>query len=733
MTRKSAVSGSSLLLGLAFGLGLTASAGTAAAQSSNVSFGGSASTSNGATATGAASGPAAASPAAPAAPEDEWADRDRKLNEGSSLSGASGLLHMRHAQGGAPGQLRIGFTTEYFSSGFLCTPEFPCKNPRSAGSLTDDTLDHIGGTLTLSATITKWLEAYAGTGAYANSDAANRPTLVQVLGDTDFGLKAFGALSKVFWIGGFAELWLINGTGAVGLASGGTSFKLGPIVTADLRGMPSKLPLRFSFQLDYMFDNTGDVLSTTEQNRGAPVTRIERYGLKVNRVDHFDIALGGEVFLAQDKIRPFLEYNILAPTNRQDYLCKPNNPSGDKCMANEPIAPSSLTLGGRFFPWKQGFNLLAAFDIGVTGTKTFVEELSPVAPWTLFLGAGWNVDTQERPPSTKMVEKIIEKTTSLGRFKGFVHEKDKSDAIPVAIVSWDNHPDLTSLATGADGRFTTQGLPEGNYVFGLKADGYKDATCQGSLAKGSTQDIQLDCPMEALPRVGSIVGHVKDADTQAAVSNASIKMTDSAKQVTDLVADGSGNFRAERVAPGTASFNVEADGYMALVQPSDVKVRIENQVDLLVRKRPKNGLVNVGKTEITMKQQIQFAVDSAVILPESLQLMSEIADALIRTPRIKSVEIQGHTDNSGSPDHNKILSEQRAGAVREWLTSHGVDAGRVVARGFGQEKPLVPNVTTANKARNRRVQFIILDQDPPSTAAKVPGAPPAAPRIAPKP
>ncbi|MDB4996553.1 MAG: outer membrane protein [Myxococcaceae bacterium] len=725
MTRKSAVSGSSLFLGLAAGLALTVATVDARAQSSNVSFGGSASTSNGATGTGSA---AAAAPA-PAAPEDEWADRDRKLNEGSSLSGAVGLLHMRHAQGGAPGQLRIGFTSEYFSSGFLCTPEFPCKNPRGAGNLTDDTLDHIGGTLTLSATITKWLEGYASTGAYANSDTANRPTLVQVLGDTDFGVKAFGALSKVFWIGGFAELWLINGTGAVGLASGGTSFKLGPIVTADLRGTQSKTPLRFSFQLDYMFDNTGDVLSTTEKNRGAPVTRIERYGLKVNRVDHVDLALGGEVFLAQEKVRPFLEYNILVPTNRQNYLCKPNNPSGDHCMANDAIAPSSLTIGGRFFPWKQGFNLLAAFDIGVTGTKTFVEELSPTAPWTLFIGAGWNVDTQDRPPTEhlKMVEKVIEKNANLGRFKGFVHEKDKSDAIPLAIISWDNHPELTSLATGTDGRFTTQGLPEGNYVFGLKAEGFKDGTCTGSLAKGSTQDIQIDCPMEALPRVGSVVGHVKDADTQAGVSGAQVKMTDSAKQVTDLVADSSGNFRAERVAPGTASFAVEADGYMALVQPSDIKVRTENQIDLVVRKRPKVGLVNVGKTEITMKQQIQFAVDSAVILPESLQLMSEIADALIRTPRIKSVEIQGHTDNSGTADHNKTLSEQRAGAVREWLTSHGVDAGRLSAKGYGQEKPLVPNVTTSNKARNRRVQFIIVDQDAPAPATK------AAPKPAAKP
>ena len=339
------------------------------------------------------------------------------------------------------------------------------------------------------------------------------------------------------------------------------------------------------------------------------------------------------------------------------------------------------------------------------------------------LGAGWAIDTWDRPPveKIKVVEKTIEgKPPVRARIKGFVHDKDKSEGVANAIVAWENHPELTSLATGPDGRFTTQELLEGTYNFALKADGFKDGTCAGSPTKGG-QDVQIDCPLEALPRVGNIVGHVKDAETQAAVPSVTVKISDSAKRDTNLTTDGSGSFRAADVAPGTASIAVDAEGYLELVQPIDVKVRQDNEIDLMVRKRPKVGLVNVGKTEITMKQQIQFATDSAVILPESLQLMTEIADAMIRTPRIKRVEIQGHTDNTGTADHNKILSEQRAESVRTWLTQHGVDPGRLVARGFGQEKPLVPNVTTGNKARNRRVQFIILEQD--AAAPEAPKAP----------
>ena len=83
-------------------------------------------------------------------------------------------------------------------------------------------------------------------------------------------------------------------------------------------------------------------------------------------------------------------------------------------------------------------------------------------------------------------------------------------------------------------------------------------------------------------------------------------------------------------------------------------------------------------------------------------------------PRLKQVEVQGHTDNSGKPDHNQDLSEQRAQAVAAWLIAHGVDKSRLAPKGYGQSRPRVPNVTAGNRAKNRRVQFIITAQDPPS-------------------
>ena len=699
--------------------------------------------------------------------EKEWAERDRKMNEASTLTGGVGLIHTQHAQGGAPGQFRVGFTTEYFSAGFLCNDSQPCRDPRNnGGTIRADSSDHIGGRLTLSMQVLKWLEPYMSTSAFANSNSANRPALLQVLGDSTLGAKAHGPLGKIFHVGGAFELWLVNGTGSVGLDGSGTGAKFRALATADLRGAEKPVPVRFSINTTYVLDNSGKVVEDTERTRGTPITRIERFGLGINRVDHFDIALGAEAFAAQEKVRPFIEYRVAIPVNRQDYLCRPNNPSLDKCLANEQVAPSSLTLGGRFFPWKRGFNLLLALDIGVSGVSTFIEEVKPEAPWMLYLGAGWAFDTQDRPPVIK--ERIVEKPVVVkapGRkIRGFVHEEGKQEGVGGAVVTWENHPELTSLVAFPDGHFVTHELDEGSYAFGIKADGYKPGQCatafgrssgsgssnrtpagstpgraplppnqppgaiqpQGGTNAGGGGDVQLDCALIALPRVGVIVGTVRDADTQAPITGATIRIVDSAKKEISGTSDQNGAFRFAELPPGEVQMTADAEGYLALTDKVDVKARQDNAAALGMKKRPKNANVTVGKGEIFIKQQIQFAVDSATILPESNGLLIEIADALIKNPRVKRVEVQGHTDNTGTPDHNKQLSEDRANAVVAWLATHGVANDRLTGRGYGQSKPLVPNVTAGNRAKNRRVQFIIADQDP---ATPEPGP---APRPRPK-
>jgi outer membrane protein OmpA-like peptidoglycan-associated protein len=115
--------------------------------------------------------------------------------------------------------------------------------------------------------------------------------------------------------------------------------------------------------------------------------------------------------------------------------------------------------------------------------------------------------------------------------------------------------------------------------------------------------------------------------------------------------------------------------------------------------------------EVKLLKQVNFAHDSAEILDDSKALLSEIAGIMKENMAIRRVEVQGHTDNTGSGRYNLMLSQQRAEAVVEGLIRLGVDAARMTARGYGAERPLAPNVSDANRAKNRRVQIVILERN----------------------
>jgi len=69
--------------------------------------------------------------------------------------------------------------------------------------------------------------------------------------------------------------------------------------------------------------------------------------------------------------------------------------------------------------------------------------------------------------------------------------------------------------------------------------------------------------------------------------------------------------------------------------------------------------------------------------------------------------INGHTDNVGSDESNKILAEKRAAAVKAYLINKGVEASRLKSFGWGEEKPTADNNTAAGRTLNRRVEFIV--------------------------
>ena len=93
------------------------------------------------------------------------------------------------------------------------------------------------------------------------------------------------------------------------------------------------------------------------------------------------------------------------------------------------------------------------------------------------------------------------------------------------------------------------------------------------------------------------------------------------------------------------------------------------------------------------------------IRPESAATLEQVMQLLKNDPDLK-LEVAGHTDNTGDKAHNQMLSEGRANAVVVALvTKYGIDAGRLEAKGYGQDKPVASNDTEAGKAKNRRVEL----------------------------
>jgi OmpA-OmpF porin, OOP family len=133
------------------------------------------------------------------------------------------------------------------------------------------------------------------------------------------------------------------------------------------------------------------------------------------------------------------------------------------------------------------------------------------------------------------------------------------------------------------------------------------------------------------------------------------------------------------------------------------------------RPPPAAPRVVLTASSITIGEKVQFATGSSQILPVSFGLLDEVAKVLADNPQIELLQIDGHTDSTGTAAVNRKLSQQRAESVMSYLGSKGVAGGRMKAKGFGPDKPIADNSTDEGKEKNRRVEFNILKQGPKKT------------------
>lgn len=106
---------------------------------------------------------------------------------------------------------------------------------------------------------------------------------------------------------------------------------------------------------------------------------------------------------------------------------------------------------------------------------------------------------------------------------------------------------------------------------------------------------------------------------------------------------------------------------------------------------------------------ILFDVDKATLKPQAREVLSKVC-GILQVAGDYNLSIEGHTDSTGSEDHNQLLSERRAKTVNDYLTNCGLKADALTSMGFGEIQPIAPNDTAENRQRNRRVEIVIQDR-----------------------
>jgi outer membrane protein OmpA-like peptidoglycan-associated protein len=674
--------------------------------------------------------------------------------------GPSGGLHVVDAGSGPIGTLRLQLGVDFFS-----TSDF---------MLAGDSDDYTGGTLSLGARVADFLEVYGSLASHANWNDHETPALLQVLGDTMVGAKAFQQVTPWLTLGGDLRFVVLNAIGDIGPSFDALSVGIRGNASFDLRALSKPAPLVARFTLDYYIDNSAKLIEGVERARFAAlgsdranadedrhlVRRVERFALGINRLDMIDLGFGLEVPLrAADDffVHPLVEWTLGVPVNRQGYNClyvpgSADRNSGDGCLDQQGLAamPSTFSFGARVFPPLRGLSALLAFDIGLSGTSTFVRELAPNKPYDVLIAVSYATDVREPPPPPALHEIVREVEKPLPpvlTVHGVVVDAMSGAPIEHAIVVYAGRP-VTPQATSADGSFDSYPLDPGEVRFDISHPDYEPRTCSAQIvapepvptpvtparqapapdghepainpylgrhgettARGVPQALPpapLRCELTPRPKNGGLRGLIVGSDGKH-VAGARVELTGPLQQ--DLVSDAQGQFELATLPVGNYTARVDADAYLIRLQSFEVVASQIATPEIALVPKPKEAQVELTKQEVRIRKQIFFKLNSAEISEKSNDLLSEIADVLLRNPQVKLVEIQGHTDSTGNADVNQALSQSRADAVRAWLVAAGVDASRLMSKGYGPSRPLEPNLTERARARNRRVQFIIKEQE----------------------
>jgi outer membrane protein OmpA-like peptidoglycan-associated protein/tetratricopeptide (TPR) repeat protein len=202
-----------------------------------------------------------------------------------------------------------------------------------------------------------------------------------------------------------------------------------------------------------------------------------------------------------------------------------------------------------------------------------------------------------------------------------------------------------------------------------------------------------------------VAGQVFDAKTKKGLPSA-VELTDlSSKQViTKVQTDELGNYLITLPLGKDYAFNVNRKGYLFYSDNFFVSTR---SADSTYEKNIPLQPIETNASIIL--KNIFFDVNKFELKPESQVELDKVVQLLNENPTLK-IEIGGHTDNVGKPTDNIVLSNNRARSVVTYLAGKNIASNRLLAKGYGETKPLADNKTEPGRAMNRRTELKIIAQ-----------------------
>ncbi len=223
-------------------------------------------------------------------------------------------------------------------------------------------------------------------------------------------------------------------------------------------------------------------------------------------------------------------------------------------------------------------------------------------------------------------------------------------------------------------------------------------------AIGGTDIFRVKLPKEAKPKpVVTIEGTVKDQNNKPVSADIKYERLSDGKNLGIATSNPKSGYYSIVLPTGEKyGYSISKKGYLfhsGHIDLTDADEFSTFRKDITIKP------VEVG-SQIVL-HNIFFDFNSAELQSESIGELRRILRVMKENPEIR-VEIAGHTDSVGTKGYNQKLSQARAQSVVDWLVQNGIEKDRLIAKGYGETKPVADNGTEEGRAKNRRVTFTVM-------------------------